>query len=353
MRSFAIYRLPKQDCCKQVTMIEGTPKIISEISEINESRGFLLAPFSADKTTPIALIEPQLIKNFDLEELKVTHEFEMIDKICEDNNAVNLKEDDPKKEDYSHDFTRFHSRINEGKFRKLVLSRKKIISTAKGISPSKLFASACTNYPHCFVALFSTPFSGTWLLASPELLFEKNGIDCHTVALAGTMTFSEHSPIEWNDKNKREQLYVSNYIKDTISRFSENILSEGPATVKAATLVHLRSDFLFKLSKKYRIGEILKELHPTPAVCGLPKETAKDFIIKNEHSQRSYYSGFCGPICLNDNLTSLYVTLRCMRIRGNEYELFAGGGILKESVEANEWDETEAKMQPMTKILMQ
>lgn len=353
MESFAIYRLPIQNCHTGVTMIEGSPETLSEASEIDEKKGFVIAPFCVGKTTPITFIQAELIEDLHLEELSLRSKCKKIDKICENNNKVGFSEVCPNKQDYSRDFTRFHSCLTEGKFSKLVLSRKKIIKLHETKSPTKLFIEACKNYPHCFISLFSTPFSGTWLVASPELLFEKKAEKCRTVALAGTMEYSENLTRAWSDKNIKEQLYVSNYVKETISQFSEDIVIDGPKTVKAASLVHLRSDFSFILPNQHHIGEIIKELHPTPAVCGLPKKAAQDFIIKNEYSERSYYSGFCGPICINDNMTSLYVLLRCMRIRGNEFDLFAGGGLLKESIENAEWNETEAKMQPMTKLLMQ
>jgi isochorismate synthase len=120
--------------------------------------------------------------------------------------------------------------------------------------------------------------------------------------------------------------------------------------VRAANLVHLRSDFTFTLYNNARVGDVLQLLHPTPAVCGLPKKEAYGFILDNEHTPRLYYSGFMGPLNLS-SVTHLYVSLRCMQITNSLYRLYAGGGLLKDSVEEQEWMETEAKMETMRRVL--
>ena len=107
--------------------------------------------------------------------------------------------------------------------------------------------------------------------------------------------------------------------------------------------MHLRTDFRFHLKSEVSTAELLAKLHPTPAVCGLPKDEAKEFIIKNESIDRKYYSGFAGPLNLNGE-THLYVSLRCMNIVDNQYIVYAGGGIMSESVVEEEWKETELKI---------
>jgi isochorismate synthase len=82
----------------------------------------------------------------------------------------------------------------------------------------------------------------------------------------------------------------------------------------------------------------------------LPKQEAFQFILDYEHHQRSYYSGFLGPLFVNGQ-TNLYVTLRCMQLFENGYRLYAGGGLLKDSVEELEWQETETKLDTMRRIL--
>ncbi len=79
---------------------------------------------------------------------------------------------------------------------------------------------------------------------------------------------------------------------------------------------------------------LIKKLHPTPAVCGLPLESSKEFILKNENYKRTYYTGFLGELNLtkeNKNTSELFVNLRCMEIKNSSAFIFVGGGITKES----------------------
>ena len=199
------------------------------------------------------------------------------------------------------------------------------------------------------MALFSAPQCGTWLMATPEVLLVHGDDSWHTMALAGTMCYSDELP-SWSEKNVQEQAYVARYVKDCLERYSDEVTLNGPFTNRAGKLVHLRTDFSFRLNDNVPIGKLLADLHPTPAVCGLPKQEAHRFILNNETCSRSYYSGFSGPFNL-DGDTALFVSLRCMRILSDHYRLYAGGGILPQSDETQEWNETTAKMQAMQSLI--
>jgi isochorismate synthase len=214
-----------------------------------------------------------------------------------------------------------------------------------------------------FISLVYTEKSGYWLTATPEILLEGDGSEWRTIALAGTMKLegeqlkSEGETLSWSTKDIQEQRYVATYIAECLEQFTMDFSEDGPRTVRAANLVHLRSDFTFTLPDTDHIGDLLNALHPTPAVCGLPKRESFNFIIHNEHTPRRYYSGFMGPLnvqCSMFNVqcsTHLYVSLRCMNIEGNCYHLYAGGGLLMESTVEQEWQETEAKLETMRSLL--
>lgn len=349
MESFALYRMPFQKECSCVRMSADGPCKMSAVADIDGTPGFVIAPFSADDSTPIILIKSDKTDIFSAE-TAICASFQCeLDAICRGNTAGD-NDVSPDRNDYSRDFEAFHSSLADGSFAKLVLSRKMTVPTDEQVSPVALFAEACRRYPRCFIALFSTPLSGTWLVATPELLLEKDGDACHTMALAGTMEYAGEPDPKWSTKNIREQRYVAEYIRDAVSTFADKVTADGPHTVRAAGLVHLRTDFSFHLTTGCRIGAILDALHPTPAVCGLPADAARRFILDNEHSARAYYSGFCGPVEAGGRV-NLFVTLRCMRIRRNACDLFAGGGLLADSTERSEWEETEAKMKTMLNLL--
>ena len=201
------------------------------------------------------------------------------------------------------------------------------------------------------ISLSHTPVSGTWIGSTPEIILSGEGNTWNTVALAGTMPMQgEVMPTEWHKKEQDEQAFVSEYINKVIKKFSSKIAIKGPYTTRAGQLVHLRTDFQFGLKKTSELGNLLDALHPTPAVCGLPKDKAYDFIIENEGYDRKYYSGIIGWLDPNGH-TTLYVNLRCLNVIGNYATLYAGGGILPSSDANSEWEETQHKMKTIKLVI--
>ena len=97
-------------------------------------------------------------------------------------------------------------------------------------------------------------------------------------------------------------------------------------------------------------------MHPTPAVCGLPRDLAKDFILENEDYDRSFYTGFLGELNINSSKlnkqkTELFVNLRCMSVDDYKARIFVGGGVTKDSIAKKEWQETVSKTQTIKKVL--
>ena len=333
MISFAIYRLPDTDTCVKICS-DSMPQRLSSYAELENKSGFVFAPFCLDDDS-LLLISPDKIEVMTCEEMQGIDEETNLD-VAFDRKA------------YREDFECFHSNLLDRSFDKLVLSRTIIVDSSIEKRAISLFVKACMMYPHQFVSLVSTPESGTWLMSTPEVLLEK-GSDTskwHTMALAGTMK----TPGPWSEKNVKEQKYVSDYIGTCLSMFSSDIEMSDPHITTAANLYHLRTDFYFSMRDDKLVGKLIDELHPTPAVCGIPKEAARSFILSNEHGQRHYYSGFCGPMNYFGT-THLYVSLRCMQIEGKHYKLYAGGGLLPDSDEAHEWQETEYKLNTMLDVL--
>ena len=336
MQGFALFRLPYARQCFQ---IEGDVIELSSVSELSEQQGFVVAPFAPSAEVPIVVIRPE----------------RFLDTIDEDSLLRTVRElpsspasSQHSREEYHKDFTNFHAHLMNGDFQKLVLARRLDVEHRDDISPLTLFCKACDSYPRMFISLVYTPQSGLWLTSTPEILLSGHGTEWQTIALAGTMPFAED--VRWGDKNIQEQRYVATYICRQLERFTDKFTENGPYTARAGHLAHLRSDFRFVMDQ-HKVGRLLETLHPTPAVCGLPKEQAFRFILDNEHQPRSYYSGFMGPLFV-DGQTNLFVTLRCMQLMKGCYRLYAGGGLLKDSVEEQEWQETEIKLDTMRSLLI-
>ncbi len=341
--AFALFRLPFRQQCVLVEQTDGQPRELPSCAELCGCEGFVMAPFLASPDRPVLLLRPDRVRTFpSVDEVMVSGGMTWR-KELEEEPVLPCSHDD-----YRIDFANFHEHLVNGDFRKLVLSRSVDVACPDGVSPLSLFADACRCYPRVMVALVSTPQAGTWLAATPETLLAGSGHDWQTMALAGTMPYEE--TVRWNDKNIQEQRYVATYVTEVLEHFSADFTEDGPYTVRAAHLAHLRSDFHFRLSDTTRLGELIQALHPTPAVCGLPKDEARQFICSNERHDRSYYSGFLGPLML-DGTTSLYVTLRCMQLFRHHCRLYAGSGLLPDSSEPSEWQETETKLDTMRNLL--
>ena len=338
MSSYVMFRLPEAAEYSVVRLAADEPEKLYSAGALSGKSGFVFAPFFPSQEHPVLLFATDEISTLPLPpaEMPQAGQTEIV---CRDD----------RRRRYAADFTRFHRELTAGNFAKLVLSRCCEVETAVSLSPENLFMRACHLYPSMFVALISAPESGTWLMATPEILVETAGTEYRTIALAGTMK-GKRDAADWSLKNREEQGYVAAYVRECLKDISADITEQGPQTVRAADLLHLRSDFTFRLNDGQTIGSLLEALHPTPAVCGLPKDKARRFILSNESVAREYYSGFAGitGVC---GTTQLYVTLRCMQIDGRKCRLYAGGGLLPSSTEQQEWDETEAKMQTMMRCL--
>lgn len=241
---------------------------------------------------------------------------------------------------------------------KVVLSRTTQVALPSSFSLLKAFEKMQSAYPNAFVSLVAIPGVGTWLGASPEVLVSLDGQQVFkTVALAGTQPASDDGSTAnaiWRQKEIEEQGMVERYILSCFKKLRLREYTEvGPRTVVAGNLMHLRTDFKVDLKEvdfPTLCTDMLRLLHPTSAVCGLPKEPALQFILAHEGYNRSYYSGFLGPVNSNAG-THLFVNLRCMQLLPTEAVLYAGAGITGESSPEKEWQETQHKMQTMGKIL--
>lgn len=351
MNSYALYRLPFAQQYVEVEQLDGEPEQIDDVASLGGKHGFVLAPFQVSRDCPILLIRPDRFEVSPVSELSKYNRSYI--------RPVLLGEYSHR-ESYHDVFALYKSKLIEGEFQKIVLARMTQIAVSNPYDVKSLFARACKKYPRMMIVLVSTPRSGTWLVASPEILLESTGNLWRTIALAGTMPYvkikdnpeeSRFPMLRWSTKNIQEQRFVSTYVAECLKQHVGKFTEDGPYSVRAGNLVHLRTDFCFDNFSQNHIGELLSALHPTPAVCGLPKAETLQFINANEALDRKYYSGFMGVMGIN-NENHIYVTLRCMSIKDHSYTLYAGGGLLRDSVEESEWTETEEKIKTLRTIIL-
>ncbi len=266
---------------------------------------------------------------------------------------------DAQKEEFIHLVELALDHIRNNIFLKVVPSRRETINLPERFDIVETFVKLTDQYPDSFVSFFSIPGKGTWMGASPEVLVEMNeqGI-FRTSAVAGTQPgkkMTDLSSVAWTQKEIEEQALVSRYIINCFKKIRLREFEEyGPKTILAGNLVHLKTDFTVNTYDVNfpQLGSVmLKLLHPTSAVCGMPKETSLEFIKSQEKYNREYYSGYLGPVNI-ENKTSLYVNLRCAQLMEGKAHFYAGAGITIDSDPEKEWVETVIKNQTIRKIIV-
>ena len=249
------------------------------------------------------------------------------------------------KEDYLHQATEIVSLLGTSAMEKLVYSRIKAENLT--IPGTLLFERLEKAYPKVFVYYFKDPILGEWIGATPEILMKGTNQRFESMSLAGTKKADDQSP--WGEKEREEQDFVSQFLRETLLNHGVTELShDGPKTVLAGPLAHLRTDFQWT-STLQQAWEIAKDLHPTPAVSGTPRKDALDWIQDKEKHGRQFYAGIIGS--MDEHRMDLFVNLRCAQIIGKHIYLYVGGGFTADSIPEKEWEETENKSRTLLNLL--
>ncbi|MCX6172061.1 MAG: isochorismate synthase [Flavobacterium sp.] len=305
--------------------------------------GFVFASFDGDSIPYI----PQKYSDVIVEKVNLPDfYFEAITKISSNEND---------KYQFEKLVTKGVEAIQKKKFQKVVLSRKEKVGLID-FNVETIFKKLIFNYASAFNYCFFHPKIGLWFGATPEQFLKINQKSLQTVALAGTQVAGNLDNLIWDKKEIEEQQLVTDFITSSLKGKVDQIDVSSPYSSKAGNLWHIKTDIAATLKSEKDIEEIISILHPTSAVCGLPKQKAKAFILENEKYDREYYSGFLGELNIDlatfrTEQSDLFVNLRCMKIVDKSAELFVGCGITKDSIPVNEYKETVNKSMTIKKVL--
>lgn len=261
-------------------------------------------------------------------------------------------------DDYRALVQRCKDAVTGGEFEKLVPSRFRDVRLPSPFDLAGIFLELTKKYPHAMVSVFSSPETGTWIGATPEMLVSVTA-DQHfrTVAVAGTQPYvsgTDLKSVTWTQKEIEEQALVERYIIHCFKKIRLREFDEfGPRTVVAGNVVHLKTEFVVDMAAtRYpQLGTVMLQLlHPTSAVCGMPMETSLAFLRRHEGYPREFYSGYLGPVRIGGE-SHLFVNLRCMQVSEGTARLYAGGGVLGDSDPDKEWQETELKMNTLLNVI--
>ncbi|TRX16672.1 isochorismate synthase [Flavobacterium franklandianum] len=336
---FVLYKKPKETNITGLFQKNDTLFAVTDFTE----KGFVFASFDGTKIVLIPEKESE-IRNTVFQKTEIVIQEKTLN--LSDETAQNQFENLVKKGIQA---------IENNEFKKVVLSRKESLNLTD-FDLITAFQNLVQLYPTTFVYCFYHPKIGTWLGATPEQLLKANDAEFKTIALAGTQKATGSNEVVWPKKEQEEQQFVTDYIVEKLKNVASELVVSIPYSLKAGSIWHIKTDISGRLNSSSSLQQVIQLLHPTPAVCGFPKDKSKAFILENEKYDRTFYTGFLGELNMGDK-TDLFVNLRCMEIEVAskialaQAHLFMGCGITKDSIPEKEWEESKNKSVTMKKIL--
>lgn len=248
------------------------------------------------------------------------------------------------------------ARIRAGELDKVVLAREVIVTADAPIPVATVLTRLGQAYPDCFLYLVDG-YCG----ASPELLVSRTGDVVRAQPMAGTKPRRGDPEADAvlaaellaSATYRQEHQVTIDAVHDTLLTFSSYVDYEPvPSVVPLANVVHLATQVEGRLSHPpASILELVAALHPTPAVCGRPRQAALAVIAELEELDRGRYAGAVGWVDAAGN-GEWAVAIRGAEIDGPVARVIAGNGMVGDSDPPTELIETRAKLQGMLSAIV-
>jgi len=250
------------------------------------------------------------------------------------------------------------SEVRAGLYEKAVLASTQTLAGDAPISVGRALARLRANYADCHLFTM-TSGDATFLGASPELLVSLTQGRVRALGLAGS-TRRGTDPEEderlgtallESAKNRIEHETVVRAIRERLDGATEDLVAPNqPQLRRLRNIQHLSTEISGRVRAGVDVLDLVGRLHPTPAVCGWPFERAREVITQHEAFDRGWYAG---PVGWMDGSGDgeFAVGLRSAVVRGPRAWLFAGNGIMGDSVPQQEYDEVQLKYRPLGEAL--
>ncbi|MDZ7623407.1 MAG: isochorismate synthase [Ignavibacteriaceae bacterium] len=241
--------------------------------------------------------------------------------------------------------------LNDGTVNKLVLSRAYSFNLNAALIWSILLNELFKRFPDCYL-FFIKKNNSVFFGSSPEMFLKVSDNVAEVESVAGSAPRGEKSESDFqferslksSEKNHKEHLFVSDFISDILIKYSNNVrIIEEKQIRKLDNIQHLITRISAELNSKENLFELIDALFPTPAVCGVPKNSAKELIRKLENHDRGLYSGLVGIMDFEGNC-ELAVSIRSALVKENHVTAFAGAGLVKNFDADEEFLETNLKL---------
>ena len=259
--------------------------------------------------------------------------------------------------DYPGAVARATAAIAEGRLRKVVLARRLLVGTESAIVPSAMLERLAEDEPSCTAFLLGQG-NGVFVGASPELLVSRRGRSVVSHPLAGTIALdavpgsADRGDLLLGSAKDLEEheLVVADIAGVLDPRCSELIVPSEPALVPLRTMAHLGTRIEGRLIAEDgwvpSALELVAELHPTPAVGGVPRAPALDLIATLEPGPRGPWAGPVGWVDASGD-GDWVVGLRSATLGPTTATIWAGAGIVAASDPEAELAETTVKLAPV------
>lgn len=243
--------------------------------------------------------------------------------------------------------------IMRGAFEKVVVARSARVAAPPGHSFDVQSTLHALRNAHPTAVVFGVGLGdGTAFVgATPELLVRTDGRDVETQALAGTAPAPHDrggidtpaGGLEGSQKDRGEQAVVASVITAALAPLCETLTVSAPTVLTASHLQHLTSSVRGELRAPTHVLELVRRLHPTPAVGGAPREAAERWLLETEPLDRGLYAG---PVGFVDGAGGgqFNVAIRSAHIAPHEATAYTGAGVVHDSDPESEWRETELKL---------
>lgn len=248
--------------------------------------------------------------------------------------------------------------IKADKIDKVVLAREVHLEFAKKIDPYQVIGRLQMEQPTSFIFDFESGHQH-FIGATPERLIKKEENQVLSTCLAGSIKRGKTvkhdkelgKSLLSDEKNLLEHEIVVKMIKNEFEDFCYEVnVPDSPALLKTNSIQHLYTPIKGMAKLNHTLLSMVEQLHPTPALGGFPKEKAIEKIRELEPMHRGWYAAPIGWFDHRDN-GEFVVAIRSGLIEGNRAALFAGCGIVKESIPETEYYETKIKLKPMLSAL--
>lgn len=242
-----------------------------------------------------------------------------------------------------------------GELDKVVLGKQLAMQLDRPVDIARVLLTLLDNNPRGY--LFSLPLLDDVLFGmSPELLIRREGNQLLTNPLAGSLHRSTDAAeiprqiesLMQSAKDRHEhQVVVDDIVRHLTPLCSNLRVPSAPSVLQTDSMLHLSTVIAGELiDPDCSVLQAAMSLHPTPAVCGYPLTTAREFIARHERLPRQAFAGLVGW-CDAHGQGEWYIAIRCGRTCAHQLTLFAGAGIVAGSDPELEWLETHAKMTTM------